>query len=160
MEKFRLENATTNDLDDMVMIYNSNPIFLWNHLGVETVTNDFIRNEMEQMIKIGFESYLIMNEKNEKIGFCDIKMGEETYLSLLMLDKKAHGMGYGKEILQQIERVLMERDTQRVWIDVVNDYKENVVSFWKKQGYKEIETIKLEWNGYQSVAIKMYKSLV
>ena len=159
MDKFRLENATTNDLDDMVLIYNSNPVFLRNHLGVETITSDFIRNEIEQMIEIGFESLLIIDDKNEKIGFCDIKIGEETYLSLLMLDKKAHGMGYGKEILQQIERMLIERNAQRVRIDVVNDYKDNVVSFWIKHGYMEMETIKLEWNGYHSTAAKMYKFL-
>ena len=159
MDKFRLENATTNDLDDMVLIYNSNPVFLRNHLGVETITSDFIRNEIEQMIEIGFESLLIIDDKNEKIGFCDIKIGEETYLSLLMLDKKTHGMGYGKEILQQIERMLIERNAQRVRIDVVNDYKDNVVSFWIKHGYMEMETIKLEWNGYHSTAVKMYKFL-
>ena len=111
------------------------------------------------MIEIGFESLFIIDDKNEKIGFCDIKIGEETYLSLLMLDKKTHGMGYGKEILQQIERMLIERNAQRVRIDVVNDYKDNVVSFWIKHGYMEMETIKLEWNGYHSTAVKMYKFL-
>ncbi|MDD3660071.1 MAG: GNAT family N-acetyltransferase, partial [Lachnospiraceae bacterium] len=66
---------------------------------------------------------------------------------------------HGKEVLFQLESMLIERHTKQIRIDVVDDYKENVVGFWKKQGYKEVEAVKLQWNGYESNAIKMYKTL-
>ncbi len=159
MEKYKFENASMKDMNEIVRIYNSNPIFLWNHLGVEAVTGDFIINEMTQMKETGFDTLLIKNNRNEVIGFCDIKMNEETYLSLIMLDHTFHGMGHGKEVLFQLESMLIERHTKQIRIDVVDDYKENVVGFWKKQGYEEVETVKLQWNGYDSNAIKMYKTL-
>ena len=48
-------------------------------------------------------------------------------------------------------------NVQYIRIDVVYDYEENALEFWKKQGFVPNEKIELEWNGYKSNAIKMHK---
>ena len=159
MEKYKFEIASENEINEIVAIYNSNPTFLMHHLGTESITADFVINEMKQMKEVGFDTLLIKNNRIEAIGFCDINIEEEAYLSLFMLKHAIHGKGYGKERLLQLERLLTGRHVKQIRIDVVDDYEKNVVGFWKKQGYKEVEAVKLHWNGYDSNAIKMYKNL-
>ena len=55
-----------------------------NHLGVSSVSKEFILNEIEEMKKIGFNSSIIKDHTGEVIGLCDFKISHEVYLSLLM----------------------------------------------------------------------------
>ena len=81
----------------------------------------------------------------------------EVYLSLLMIDFRLKGNGLGKTIYNQLEKMFKSNNVQSIRIDVVYDYEENALEFWKKQGFVPNEKIELEWNGYKSNAIKMHK---
>lgn len=157
MDNYRIKEIEKNDIDKIVDIYNSNKTFLENHLGISTVSKDFIINEIEEMKKIGFTSLAIKNNEDNIVGICDFKIGDEVYLSLLMIDDKLKGKGLGTIIYNHLEKIFKSKNSKKIRIDVVYDYKENVLSFWKKQGFIPNEKVQLEWNGYKSKAIKMYK---
>lgn len=82
----KFDMATKNDIDKVLEIYNSNSDFLEKHLGASRVSKEFIANEMEEMKKIGFRSFVIKNSEGNTVGICDFKIAEEVYLSLLILN--------------------------------------------------------------------------
>ena len=149
----------TKDADKVSDIYNSNTGFLKNHLGVTAVSGEFILQEIEEMKRIGFQSFVIRDHAGNIVGICDFKIAEEVYLSLLMLDAKQKGNGAGSRIYRQLEQIFQAKGAKAVRIDVVCGYEDNVIGFWEKQGFIPCEKIQLEWNGYKSDAIKMCKSI-
>lgn len=157
MDNYIIDKIKQNDINRILDIYNSNKIFLYNHMGISSVSKEFILNEIEEMKKVGFISSIIKDNKGEIVGLCDFKISDEVYLSLLMIDYRLKGNGLGKTIYNQLENMFKLKNTKRIRIDVVYDYEENVLGFWKKQGFISNENIELEWNGYKSNAIKMYK---
>lgn len=157
MDNYIIDKVDPNDINGILDIYNSNKTFLCNHMGTSSVSKEFILNEIEEMKRVGFNSSIIKDNKGEIIGLCDFKISDEVYLSLLMIDYKLKGNGLGKTIYNQLERMFKSKNAKRIRIDVVYDYEENVLEFWRKQGFISNEKIELEWNGYKSNAIKMYK---
>lgn len=159
MDNYIFNTIDQNDIDKIVDIYNSNKTFLKNHLGISNVSKDFIVNEIEKMSDIGFSSLVIKNNEGNIVGVCDFKIEDEVYLSLLMIDNKLKGNGLGSMIYNHLEKMFKSRNCNCIRIDVVYDYRENVLSFWEKLGFIPCEKIYLEWNGYKSKAIKMYKTI-
>lgn len=159
MDHYKIDTMTTEDADKVSGIYNSNTSFLENHLGVTAVSEEFILREMAEMKNIGFQSFVIRNNASDIIGICDLKMAEEVYLSLLMIDGKHKRRGTGGGIYRQLEQMFKEKGVRTVRIDVVDGYEDNAVGFWEKQGFTPCEKIQLEWNGCQSEAVVMRKSI-
>jgi len=157
VDNYIIDEIDLNAINRILDIYNSNKSFLCNHLGVSSVSKEFILNEIEEMKKIGFNSSIIKDHTGEVIGLCDFKISHEVYLSLLMIDYRLKGNGLGKTIYNQLEKMFKSNNVQSIRIDVVYDYEENALEFWKKQGFVPNEKIELEWNGYKSNAIKMHK---
>jgi ribosomal protein S18 acetylase RimI-like enzyme len=157
MDNFIIDKIDKNGISRMVDIYNSNKTFLCSHMGISSVSKEFILNEIEDMKKVGFNSSIIKDNKGQIVGLCDFKISDEVYLSLLMIDDKLKGKGLGKIIYNKLEKMFKSKNAKRIRIDVVYDYKENVLGFWEKQGFITDEKIELEWHGYKSNAIKMYK---
>ncbi|KGM97197.1 GNAT family N-acetyltransferase [Clostridium botulinum] len=159
MDSYLIEKIEQNDINRIVDIYNSNKIFLYRHIGTFSISREFILGEIEKMKKIGFNSSIIKDIKGEIVGLCDFKISDEVYISLLMLDNKLRGNGLGTIIYNQLEKEFKSNNAKRIRIDVVYDYEKNSLGFWKKQGFMSGEKIKLEWNGYKSNAVKMYKAI-
>lgn len=159
MNKYTFHKMEENYVDVVVNIYNSNKIFLQNHMGISRVTKDFILKEIEQMKIHGFDSLIVKNNPGEIVGVCDFKIENEVYLSLLMIDAKHRGNGIGGRVYNQLEKIFKSKKVSSVRIDVVYDYEENVLRFWERQGFVANEKINLYWNGYKLNAIKMYKSI-
>lgn len=147
MNNYKFEMVTNNDISKILEIYNSNTIFLKNHLGISTVSKEFLIHEIEKMKNMGFQSLVIINNKNNVVGVCDFKISEEIYLSLLMIDSKQRRKGLGSKIYNQLEEFFKSYNAKRVRIDVVYDYENNAVAFWEKQGFIKYENLQLEWNG-------------
>ena len=122
VDNYIIDEIDLNAINRILDIYNSNKSFLCNHLGVSSVSKEFILNENEEM-------------KNFRLK----------------------GNGLGKTIYNQLEKMFKSNNVQSIRIDVVYDYEENALEFWKKQGFVPNEKIELEWNGYKSNAIKMHK---
>lgn len=161
VEDYTLRTVTFDDVDNIAKIYNSNPTFLENHLGVSKVSTDFIRNEIREMKKIGFVSEIIINRQTRDIlGFCDYKFGDCIYLSLLMIDGKLKGQGIGTQIYQFMEKRFTDQKACSIRIDVVDDYIGNVLGFWEKQGFISQEDIVIEWNRKKSNAKIMKKTII
>ncbi len=159
MDNYIIDKVDLNDINGVLDIYNSNQPFLCNHMGVSSVSKEFILHEIKEMKNIGYTSSVIKDNTGEIVGLCDYKISDEVYLSLFMIDSKLKGNGFGKTIYNQLEKMFKSKNAKRIRIDVVYDYDENVLGFWEKQGFVTSEKIELEWNGYKSNAIKMYKSL-
>ena len=159
MDNYIIDTVDQNDISKIIDIYNSNKTFLENHVGISKVSKDFIVNEIEEMNNIGFSSLVIKNNEGNIVGICDFKIGDEVYLSLLMINAKLKGNGLGRVIYNQLEKLFKTKNSKRIRIDVVYDYEENALGFWEKQGFVPSEEIQLEWNGYKSKAIKMYKNI-
>lgn len=156
---FKFDAAIKEDVDKILGIYNSNRSFLENHLGVSVVSKEFILNEMKEMKKSGFQSFVIKDNTHRIIGICDIKISEESYLSLFMIDGKLKRRGLGSKVYNQMEEFLKSEGVKRVRIDVVYTYEDNAIVFWEKNGFICCEKIQFEWNGHKSNATKMCKDI-
>lgn len=157
---YEIREATETDIKSIVRIYNSNAKFLVNHLGMESVDDKFILNEMQEMKMITFLSCVIIDlSTNMVIGVLDYKPDNTVYLSLLMIDSKHQKCGVGMSVYKQFEKNMHQLGKDSIRIDVVNDYIGNVVGFWKKQGFISKNEIKLSWGQKKSTAVVMIKSL-
>lgn len=150
MKEYIIRKIEENDYNKVARIYNSNPIFLKNHLGVSSVDETFVAEEVKEMLTIGFNSYVIENIEKQTIeGILDFKLDNETYLSLLMLDKSIQKTGVGSSAYHYLEKLAIKICSKTIRIDVVYDYQENSLSFWKKLGFSEHESIN-HYNGRYS----------
>lgn len=157
---FCIDIVDYKDLDEIVNVYNSNKQFLINHIGRETVTNEWIVNELDAMKRSGFYSCKIVEIKTgEIIGIIDFKTGEETYLSLLMLRNNFKGKGYGKSIFHAFEEYAKLQKNGYIRIDVVTDYDNSVLEFWTNNGFVKTGDIELSWDDRVLPAVVMKKYL-
>lgn len=160
MGKYIIRAAQQNDYCKIAGIYNSNSSFLLHHLGMSAVTEDFVAQEVLTMTMKGLRSCVIVNQENLAVeGVLDYRPNPEVYLSLLMLSANLQGKDVGSNIYLQFEREMIQDGKNSIRIDVVNDYQENVVPFWKRQGFLEKENIMLEWGNKKSNAVVMKKNL-
>ena len=160
MGKYIIRAVQENDYYKIAEIYNSNRTFLLHHLGMETVTENFVAQEVSTMNKEGFHSCVIVNQESLVVeGVLDYKPNPEVYLSLLMLSANLQGKGVGSHIYLQFEREMIQDGKNSIRIDVVNDYQRNVVPFWKRQGFLEKENVTLAWGKKTSNAVVMKENL-
>lgn len=145
------------DIADIAAIYNSNPVFLEAHLGVNAVSDAFIRAELAEMRRADFVSLLIFDEGGALLGLCDYRPGKETYLSLLILAKGCKGRGLGREIYRRLEERFQSLGALSVRIDVAADYGESPLGFWEKQGFAARGRTLLTWQGKRISALTMEK---
>lgn len=148
------------DLNEVVNVYNSNKHFLINHMGKEEITNEWIIQELESMKELGFYSCKIVDKSSKKIiGIMDFKVGEETYLSLLMIHNDYKSKGLGKLIFQTFEKYANSLKSNCIRIDVVTNYDNFVLDFWIKSGFTKSKNVELNWNGKILPAVTMQKDL-
>ena len=101
---FCIDLITSEDLNDIVDIYNSNKLFLINHIGKESITLEWIVSELDTMRNEGFYSCkVVQKSSNSIVGLIDFKVEKETYLSLLMINNKCRGQGIGAIIYKSLE---------------------------------------------------------
>ena len=86
-------------------------------------------------------------------------MGEQVYLSILLLDKAKQRRGLGQAAYQFLEQEFALLGASSVRIDVAFDYEENSIGFWQRQGFKIIEKIVPNWCGKTFQAYKMEKKI-
>ncbi len=158
---YTIRPANEKDISEITKIYNSNMKFIETHLGYLEVDDNFIKAEFEQMKSSGFSSSCIVDFESEKvIGVLDYKIGEvEVYLSLVMIDSYLQGSGLGRSLYSHFESSMKAQKQRVIRIDVVNDYENNLVSFWKTLGFVASEVIELEWGRKMSKALLMKKDI-
>ena len=61
MNQYYFRKVTKIDIARIVEVYNSNKKFLVNHLGDESIDASFINNELAEMERINFLSYVIID---------------------------------------------------------------------------------------------------
>lgn len=160
MNLYKIRKASIDDIHKIVEIYNSNKIFLVNHLGLEYVDEDFIGSEINEMKSMGFQSCVVADARTgDAIGVMDFKPDAYIYLSLIMIDSRFHGKGTGTLIYRMFENEMQQSGKYSIRIDVVNDYDDNVVEFWKKQGFIPKDEIHLKWGNKNSKALTMIKDI-
>ena len=156
--QYTIREATPSDVEAIVQIYNSNCVFLTNHLGRDSVNRSFILGEQEDMKTMNFISCVIIDESADKIvGVLDYKPDETVYLSIMMLDKQIQGNGAGRFIYDLFEKKMISMKRCAIRIDVVDTYKGNALDFWKKQGFVSEEKVLLKWGEKESSAVVMKK---
>ncbi len=142
MQTIVLRRASLQDAARITEIYNSNPLFLQHHLGRCRVDEFFVRNEMEEMERARFSSFLFVDlPEGDIVGLADVKAGEGALCYALL------------------EQELRRGGAHRVRIDVVCEYPENAKGFWSKQGFSPAGTTRLLWGGKESEAVVMHKQL-
>lgn len=156
--QYSMREATPSDVDAIVQIYNSNRLFLTNHLGQSSVTRSFILSELETMKTMDFISCVIIDERVNKIaGVLDYKPDETVYLSIMMLDRQIQGSGAGRFVYDLFEKKMADMKRCAIRIDVVDTYKGNALDFWKKQGFIAEENVFFKWGEKESSAVVMKK---
>jgi len=144
------------DLNEVVEIYNSNKQFSANHMDKEKITNKWILEELESMKETGFHSCKIIENSSEKIiGVMDFKLGEETYLSLLMIHNDYKSKGLGKLIFQTFVRYVNYLKSKCIRINVVTNYNSSMLNFWIKNGFIKFKDVELNWTGKSLSAVTM-----
>lgn len=99
MPKYIIRIVQKNDYKSIAEIYNSNPHFLFHHLGVDFIDEAFVSEEVSTMQKAGFHSCVIVDQESSMVqGVLDYKPNQEVYLSLLMLSASLQGKGMGSDI--------------------------------------------------------------
>lgn len=160
MNLYKIRRAAPDDVNKIIEVYNSNKEFLINHLGLESVNSSFIYNEISKMDSAGFQSSVVTDaQTGSVIGVIDFKPDTYVYLSLIMIDSKFHGKGVGTIVYRIFENDMLKSGSHSIRIDVVNDYDDNVVEFWKKQGFISHEEVQLQWGRKKSKALTMIKDL-
>ena len=157
---FYVDLVENKDLNEVVKVYNSNKHFLVNHMDKEKITNECINQELESMKEVGFYSCKIVEISSEKIiGVMDFKVGEETYLSLLMIHNDFKSKGFGKLIFQAFEGYAKSLKSKCIRIDVVTNYENSVLDFWIENGFIKFKDVELNWTGKVLPAVTMKKGL-
>ena len=157
---FYLDLVENKDINDIVEVYNSNRIFLVSHMDTCKVTYEWVLEELESMKKVGFNSCKIVEKNSGRIiGIIDYKIGEETYLSLLMIYSDYKNKGFGKSIYQAFEEYIKSEKSKCMRIDVVTNYDDTVIDFWVRNGFDKFKNIELNWTGKVLPAVIMKKSL-
>lgn len=160
MAQFEIRRALPQDMQRITEIYNSNTEFLLHHLGRERVDRHFIAREMEEMRRVGFLSYvLVERESGRCVGVLDYRPGACVYLSLLMLDAALRGKGFGTACYGCLEETVRRQGASSVRIDVVEGYPGSAAPFWEKQGFVRTGRAKLAWDGCSAEAAVMLKQL-
>jgi GNAT superfamily N-acetyltransferase len=127
-------------------------------MGTDHVTPDWVMNEWESMKQSGFLSCKAVEKKSGKIvGIIDFNVGEESYLSLLMIHGVAHNQGIGRHIYDAFEEYVKMAHSNSIRLDVVIIYSDNVVKFWSKRRFVKDHDIELNWSGVILPAIVMKK---
>lgn len=159
-DKLRIEAFAQCDLPYIACIYNSNPSFLQQHLGVTYVDNQWVEKEQADMADTAFCTAMVIDRTTGcTVGFCDYSLGKQAYLSLLMLEGSRKGCGLGRVAYQLLEQYFASYGACSVRIDVVYDYPDTPIGFWEGCGFLPQEVIPLEWHGKCSNAYKMVKQL-
>jgi GNAT superfamily N-acetyltransferase len=158
METIYVAEVQPTDIQDIVSLYNSNKEFIQHHMGTDHVTPDWVLNEWESMKESGFLSYkAVEKEFGNLIGILDCKVGEETYLSLLIIHGDAQNQGIGKQIYDAFEEYAKLAHSKSIRLDVVTKYSDNVERFWSKRGFVKVRDIELNWSGVTLPAVVMKK---
>lgn len=159
-ENLKISLAEKNDILDIIEIYNSNIEFLKAHMGKQNVDAIWLEDEMKAMKQAGFYSCKVVHKKTKNIiGVLDFALKEESYLSLLMIHNKHKNKGYGKEIYSKFENYVRDNDCKAIRIDVVTNYDDNVLDFWKCNDFEVVDNIELNWTGKLLPAAVMKKYL-
>ncbi len=159
-KSFYIDTVENKDLNDIIEVYNSNKLFLINHIGTNKVSYEWIIEELESMKKMNFYSCKIVEKSLGKIiGIIDFKIDEETYLSLLMLHNDYKNKGYGKLIYQTLEEYARSLKSKSMRIDVVTNYDNFVLKFWTSIGFNKFKDIEMKWAGELLPAVIMKKIL-
>jgi GNAT superfamily N-acetyltransferase len=159
-EIFHIDIAESTDLNDIVEVYSSNKSFLRNHMNADKVTYGWMLQELESMKAAGFCSCKVVEKSSGKlIGIIDFKIGEEIYLSLLMVHNDYKNKGFGKLIYKALEEYAKSKDSNCMRIDVVTGYDDKVLDFWVGNGFVKYKDIELNWTGKVLPAVIMKRSL-
>lgn len=157
---FYIDLVESRDLNDIIEVYNSNKQFLLNHMGSDMVEYKWVIEELALMKKINFYSCkVVLKSSNKIIGIIDFKLGEETYLSLLMIHNDYKNKGFGKLIYEALEEYVKSIKSRVIRIDVVTNYDNRVFNFWIRNGFNKFKDAKLNWTGKVLPALIMKKSL-
>ena len=159
-KNLRISERTAEDVKGILEVYNSNQDFLLSHIDRREVSVEWLMQEYEEMKKMNFKTLVVKQNINDTIiGFIDFCPIEECYLSLLMVHDLHRSKGYGKEIYEEFENYIRTINLKRIRIDVVNNYNDKVLQFWKNRGFNEIEKIQLKWSDKPLDAVVMIKNL-
>lgn len=158
MKNLALRPAGPEDIGIITAIYNSNPEFLLDHLGVSRVREKFLREEMLEMQRQGFTTQLFTTESGQAVGLADYRPDQTAYLSLLMLDASIQGQGWGRRCYALLEQELLAQGCAQVRLDAAQG-PHSPAPFWEKLGFTPGKTIRLTWGGHTFPATVMHKDI-
>ena len=114
----------------------------------------FEENDKENNAELGFEPfvYALKDDNDEMVGgIYGWKAFSEIYIDELCISKKNRGLGYGKQLLEIVEKEMNKGDCDN--INLVTNGFQNAIEFYKKCGF-EIKFVRK--NGKNSKYDKYY----
>lgn len=158
--RFYIDLVDNKDLNNIVEVYNSNKSFLLSHMDKDKITYEWILEELESMRKVNFYSCKVVEKSSDRIiGIIDFKIGNEVYLSLLMLHNDYRNEGLGNLIYNALEEYVRLLNSKCIRIDVVTNYDNKILDFWIENGFSKLKNVELNWTGKRLPAVIMKKKL-
>ena len=114
---------------------------------------------MKKQLEEGYE-YFSIEEQGQLIGYIGIQPREETlFLSKIYLHREVRGKGFGKQAIDFITSLAIERGHETVSL-TVNKYNTHTINTYEKCGFEKAEAVVFDIGaGYIMDDYRMVKKL-
>ena len=136
----------------MSKIYPAAYAHLWKDKGKDYLKNLYSKENLKLELKDQNAKYYFIKNQELHIGILRIifnkpintgAYGVGTKLNRIYIDPSVQGKGIGKKIIHWMETELQEIKTSYLWLEVM-DTQENAIQFYKKLGFRIVESIKFK----------------
>ncbi|MGB6268733.1 MAG: GNAT family N-acetyltransferase [Olleya sp.] len=110
------------------------------------INKQYNPKQLKEELAVPNTDYYFINYKNENIGILrlihDLNT-KTTKLHRLYLDQNYQGLGLGTKAIQLSGDLAKQKGSKTIWLEAM-DTKTQALNFYKKAGFKIIETYQLE----------------
>ncbi|MGI9274110.1 MAG: GNAT family acetyltransferase [Endozoicomonas sp.] len=117
-------------------------IRLWNHCGLTVPWND-PASDIRRKMEIGSELFLVGEDEGRIVAsVMGGYEGHRGWVNYLAVEPGRQGRGLGRQLMQHLERLLLEKGCPKINLQVRTSNK-NVARFYKALGYQVDEVVSL-----------------
>ncbi|WP_242204201.1 GNAT family N-acetyltransferase [Aestuariivivens insulae] len=158
-DSIQLKRITTNDHQKLMSLMQHIYPPAYKHLWINENTDWYLDhsfsmdNLQKELTDKNAEYYFVLYHLKE-VGIIRIVHNKPlhefpekpaTYIHRIYLGEKTQGKGIGMQLLAWIEKQALKNDSELVWLKAM-DTQAQALHFYKKQGFKAISSLTLDFN--------------
>ncbi|MFP4026557.1 MAG: GNAT family N-acetyltransferase [Candidatus Brocadiia bacterium] len=138
-------SAAIKKLEEMAHeIWNEHYVNIIGQPQVDYMLENFqTESAITEQINDG-RSYFFVQDNGNEVGYFafDIEPAKSSmFLSKIYVTKEFRGRGFGRSIIEFLERICFEKSLQKIWL-TVNKGNESSIRWYERMGFEIIETRK------------------